>query len=123
MFLPKYLRTLLSFVIVAVLTTTVLSQSAPSTLHFQRTTFNTGPEPNGVVSGDFNEDGRTDLAITDNLWNVVQILLNGDNGHFNQNPTTPALRRTPKPTWWGGLTGGGGSNFAGGPERNQIGDP
>jgi hypothetical protein len=45
------------------------------------------------------DSGRPDLAVADNLWNAVQLLLNDDNGHFSQNPTTLALRRTPKPTW------------------------
>jgi hypothetical protein len=81
--LMKHPRTLLPFLVVAVLTTTVLSQTAPSTVHFSGQTFNTSPEPSGVVSGDFNEDGRPDLAVTDNLWNVVQILINDGNGHFS----------------------------------------
>jgi hypothetical protein len=83
MMLTKYLRPLLPLLTIAIFTTTLLSQTAPSTVTFSGQTFNTGPEPSGVVSGDFNEDGRPDLAVTDNLQNAVQILLNDGNGHFS----------------------------------------
>jgi FG-GAP-like repeat len=83
MMLTRYLRTVLPFLALIVFTTTAPSQTAPSTVKFSGQTINTGPNPSGVVSGDFNEDGRPDLAVIDNLSNDVQILLNDGGGHFS----------------------------------------
>lgn len=40
--------------------------------------------PIGMVTGDFNRDGRLDLAVADNNDNVVSILLGVGNGTFTQ---------------------------------------
>jgi uncharacterized repeat protein (TIGR01451 family) len=42
----------------------------------------TGSSPYGIVSRDFNGDGRADLAVTNNYSNTVSILLANVNGTF-----------------------------------------
>jgi hypothetical protein len=62
--------------------------------------FTTAPTASGVVAGDFNLDGRPDLAVLNRSQgnNSVSVLLNNGNGGFNTNsfsianlPTVNAL--------------------------------
>jgi hypothetical protein len=41
-----------------------------------------GAEPTSIVAGDFNNDGRTDLAVTDTALNAVSILMGNGDGTF-----------------------------------------
>ena len=41
-----------------------------------------GSSPNGIASGDFNVDGKLDLAISNSLSNDVSVLLGHGNGTF-----------------------------------------
>jgi hypothetical protein len=66
-----------------VLITTGFAQSPPTTVTFSSQTYNTGPSPAGVVSGDFNQDGQPDLAVIDNQSSSVQILLGQGGGLFS----------------------------------------
>jgi hypothetical protein len=49
---------------------------------FNTQIYTTGASPAGVVSGDFNEDGKPDLAVIDNSSNSVQLLLGVGAGLF-----------------------------------------
>jgi hypothetical protein len=49
---------------------------------FTDETFATGPQPTGIVSGDFNHDGLSDLAVTDSQSNQITILLGTGAGQF-----------------------------------------
>ena len=46
-----------------------------------------GPIPGDVAVGDFNEDGKLDLAVTDDYSQTVEILLGRGNGKFSINGT------------------------------------
>jgi hypothetical protein len=54
----------------------------PLEAHFVGQTYNTGPAPTGIVSGDFNRDGLPDLAVTDQEAGNVKILLGVGDGKF-----------------------------------------
>ena len=49
--------------------------------------YGTGTTPQAVAAGDFNGDGKPDLAVVNNGANSVSILLNNGNGTF---PSTPS---------------------------------
>lgn len=59
-----------------------LSVAAMAQVTFTNQTFVTGPQPTGLVSGDFNRDGFPDLAVTDQQAGFVTILLGVGGGHF-----------------------------------------
>src|SRR6185437_4579157 len=62
------------------MTTIVPGMTAQTT--FTSETYATGPSASGVVSGDFNRDGKPDLAIADDQANRINILLGTGGGHF-----------------------------------------
>ena len=45
--------------------------------------YSTGTNPESVTTGDFNADGKLDLAVANNGSNTVSILLGNGNGTFN----------------------------------------
>lgn len=49
-----------------------------------------GSNPDSVASGDFNADGRTDLAIVDNASNAIAIRLGNGDGTFTTGDTVAA---------------------------------
>jgi hypothetical protein len=53
---------------------------------FKATPNNTGLSPLGVISADFNQDGKLDLAITNSGDTTVSILLGNGNGTFTAQP-------------------------------------
>ena len=59
----------------------------------------TGTFPDAVVTGDFNGDGRLDMAIADSVSNDVAILLGQGDGTFQNVGTVPVgtFRRRPSP--------------------------
>jgi hypothetical protein len=63
--------------------------TAPTNVTFSTQTYTTGPSPAGVVSGDFNNDGKPDLAVIDNQSNQVNILLGTGGGLFTLGSSTP----------------------------------
>src|SRR5258708_1851958 len=63
--------------------------TAPTNVTFSSQTYTTGPFPAGVVSGDFNNDGKPDLAAIDNQSNQVNILLGTGGGLFTLGSSTP----------------------------------
>jgi hypothetical protein len=64
------------------LLSTALAQTPPTIVTFNTQIYTTGASPAGVVSGDFNEDGKPDLAVIDNSSNSVQLLLGVGAGLF-----------------------------------------
>src|SRR5215469_923364 len=77
------IRTLGVSLLSLVFITTVFAQTPPTTVTFSSQTYNTGPSPAGVVSGDFNQDGQPDLAVIDDQSSSVQILLGEGGGLFS----------------------------------------
>jgi hypothetical protein len=63
--------------------------AAPTNITFSNQTYTTGPSPAGVVSGDFNNDGKPDLAVIDDQSNQVNILLGTGGGLFTLGSSTP----------------------------------
>ena len=59
-----------------------LPVAIPVSVVFRGTQVTTGPGAEGVVTGDFNGDGKLDLAIADNHSNTVSILLGNGDGTF-----------------------------------------
>jgi hypothetical protein len=57
------------------------------------------PDPEGIAAGDFNRDGRPDLAVTDMSNGTVRVLLRQAQGGFAFDPATPV-------TTGAGATGG-----------------
>ena len=58
--------------------------------------FAVGTSPGWIVAGDFNDDGRDDLATTNNISNSVSVLLNDGKGGFREAPHSPfAVGRGP----------------------------
>jgi len=46
-------------------------------------TVTAGPSPSGLISGDFNGDGKPDLAVGDNQTHLIYILLGNGDGTFS----------------------------------------
>jgi len=57
--------------------------------NFPRTDFTVGHSPNAVAVGDFNGDGKLDLAVTNQGDNTVSILLGNGDGTFQSQTTLP----------------------------------
>jgi hypothetical protein len=66
-----------------VLMTSALAQPAPTTVTFSSQIYTTGSDPTAAVSGDFNQDGKPDLAVVDGNSSSVQILLGVGGGLFS----------------------------------------
>ncbi len=58
------------------------SAATAQTYLFNRAEFFAGKVPNAVAVGDFNNDGKLDLAIANKTDNTVSILLGQTNGTF-----------------------------------------
>jgi type II secretory pathway component GspD/PulD (secretin) len=56
---------------------------------FPRTDFPVGRSPNAIAAGDFNGDGKLDLAVTDEGDNTVSILSGNGDGTFQSQTTLP----------------------------------
>jgi len=63
-------------------------------------TFQAGPGPGFVTSGDFNGDGNIDLAIANLTSNAVTLLLGNGTGGFSASPSSPISTGT-TPVWIG----------------------
>ena len=57
---------------------------------FGRADFTIGTNPGGVAVGDFNRDGKLDVAITDSLSQTVTILLGESDGTLKHFASYPA---------------------------------
>ena len=87
------------------LTTTLTPASAP----FQP--IPVGSDPLSIVAGDFNGDGRTDLAVANDVDNTVSILLGNGDGTF-QPQVTYAVGQDPTSIVAGDFTGDGRTDLA-----------
>lgn len=63
----------------------------------QGSPFHAGPKPHLLAAGDFNRDGKLDLAVTEHDSNDVRVFLGDGHGRFAAAPGSPfaALTRTP----------------------------
>lgn len=57
--------------------------------NFPKTDFSVGNSPNAIAVGDFNGDGKLDLAVTNQGDNTVSILLGNGDGTFQAQRTFP----------------------------------
>ena len=64
----------------------------------KQVTYAVGNEPRAIVAGDFNGDGRTDLAVANYGSNDVSILLGNGDGTFQDQITYPVGSR-PTRSW------------------------
>ena len=76
-----------------------------------RSTYAVGSEPHAIVAGDFNGDGRTDLAIANNGDNTVSVLLGNGDGTF-QPQVTYAVGSDPDAIVAGDFNGDGRTDLA-----------
>jgi len=74
-------------------------------------TYGVGSEPVGLVAGDFNRDGRTDLATANYGENDVSVLLGNGDGTF-QTQVTYAVGSGPAALVSGDFTGDGRTDLA-----------
>jgi type II secretory pathway component GspD/PulD (secretin) len=51
-------------------------------------TTTTAASPSAIATGDFNNDGNLDIAVTDSANNLVYILLGNGDGTFKKNPAS-----------------------------------
>ncbi len=74
---------MVSFVILLTAAVAVLCPVAEAQVYlFGLADFQASNNPSGVVIGDFNGDGRPDMAVSDSQNNLVTILLGSANGGF-----------------------------------------
>ena len=71
---------------VSQLSTSALGSLTPS---FPRTDFPVGHSPSAVAVGDFNGDGKLDMAVAEEGDNTVSILLGNGDGTFQSQSTFP----------------------------------
>ena len=70
-----------------------------------------GSGPDALVAGDFNGDGRTDLAVANDGSNDVSVLLGNGDGTF-QPQVTYAVGTGPAALVAGDFTGDGRTDLA-----------
>jgi FG-GAP-like repeat len=75
----RFLRRLRPFLFLPLASQLLVAASSPQYL-FNRVDFPTGNFPSGVAVGDFNNDGRPDVAVSNRLDNSVSIFLGQQNG-------------------------------------------
>jgi hypothetical protein len=80
--LRKTATFLLPALALATMSIVSFGQGTPTNVTFSKQTYTTGPLPQGLVSGDFNNDGKPDLAVIDQDANHVSILLGTGGGLF-----------------------------------------
>jgi len=72
----------------------------------------TGNQPDGIAVGDFNGDGKPDLAIANYTDNTVTILLGNGDGTFTASATSPATGINPIALVAGDFNGDGKADLA-----------
>ncbi|MCA2642153.1 FG-GAP-like repeat-containing protein, partial [Microcystis sp. M087S2] len=75
------------------------------------TNFSVGGSPNSVTVGDFNGDGKSDLAAANRLTNNVSVLLGTGTGSFGT-PTNFSVGSSPNSVTVGDFNGDGKSDLA-----------
>jgi hypothetical protein len=71
-----------------------------------------GGNPSTVVVGDFNGDGRLDLAVSNQTPSIVTILLGDGTGNFSPTASSPAVGATPAGLAVGDFNGDGKLDLA-----------
>ena len=89
----------------------VLQPISPQGISPQLNTAATGSEPSSVAVGDFNGDGKEDLAVANYGSNTLSILLGNGNGTF-QTQQTLATGSGPGPVVVGDFNGDGKEDLA-----------
>jgi len=85
--------------------------NSTSSVKFNKTSMGTGNSPRAVVSGDFNGDGRPDLAVANYADNTAEIFLSNGDGTFG--PGLPAATgRGPDALFAGDFNGDGKLDLA-----------
>ncbi len=93
--------------------TIVAPSTNPTFVNASNSPFPAGNSPVKVAIGDFNGDGRMDLAIANNSDNTVTILLGNGNGTFTQAPGSPiAVGNAPYAIAVGDFNGDGRQDLA-----------
>ena len=88
------------FALLIVCLNTVLAQSSPPVSFLAARIYGTGGGPNSVAVGDFNGDGKPDLAVANGGDNTVSVLLGNGDGTFQAAVNYDG--------WFGTRLGGGG---------------
>ena len=88
---------------------TLTTSLMPSTSPFQPIRLR-GDSPGALVAGDFNGDGRTDLAVANDGSDDVSVLLGNGDGTF-QDPVPYAAGTEPTPSWRGTSTATAGTTW------------
>jgi hypothetical protein len=95
----------------AATTYTLSTAVVPSAAPFQSIPISGVDQPVAIASGDFNGDGRTDLAVTNAASNVVSVFLGGGDGTFEPHGTY-ATGTTPVAIVAGDFAGDGPTDLA-----------
>jgi hypothetical protein len=90
---------------------TLTATLTPASTPFQPITLSTGINPGAIVAGDFNGDGRTDLAVANQGSNDVSVLLGNGDGTF-QKPLQYAVGIGPSALVAGDFRGDGRTDLA-----------
>lgn len=72
--------------------TATLGTGAISRAFQAQATYRVGDVPTGIAFGDFNGDGKMDLAVTNNADATISILLNNGDGTFQMQTVYPVLK-------------------------------
>ena len=70
----------------------IATNSPAQSFVYNRATFATGAQPNGVVMADFNGDGRLDLAVANSNDTAISILLGKPDGTMSPKTDLPSAR-------------------------------
>jgi FG-GAP-like repeat len=76
---PQRYRFLLRVRLFFLIASQLLAAASPQYL-FNRADFPTGNFPSGVAAGDFNNDGRPDVAVSNRIDNSISIFLGWQDG-------------------------------------------
>lgn len=71
-----------------------------------------GASPAGILAGDFNGDGKLDLAVANSTDNTLSILLGNGDGTFTPSPSQPVTGLTPSALAAGDFNGDGKLDLA-----------
>ncbi|HEY3992967.1 MAG TPA: VCBS repeat-containing protein [Ktedonobacteraceae bacterium] len=67
----------------------IMGRAAESPSSFTSTTYAVGANPTGIVFGDFNGDGKTDIVTTNSTDSSISILMGNGDGTFRSSQAFP----------------------------------